>query len=186
MVLSKKTWIWIIVIAVLLLVIVIIAYLFRCKLFSGLSSCVEDPNITNTPVPPGSASTKWVPESDPYKIGMYGPKIKAMQSVLGITADGKFGNQTANAITSRGYTLPLSLQDYNTIIATSGGNASQNIAGAYAKYDNTIVRDKALNEVRKARKDEWLGKVTGTNDSGTYYELDGLYYVIKTSTYLKG
>lgn len=186
MALSKKSLIWIFVVAVILIVIAIILYVFRCDIFKNLSSCVADPNDTNTPVPSGSPSTKWVPESAPYNIGMYGTKIKALQAALGISADGKFGNQTANAITSKGYNLPLSAQDYNTIIATSGGSAAQNIPGAYAKYDNTIIRDKSLNQVRTAKKDEWLGKVTGANTEGTYYELDGMYYVIKTSTYLKG
>lgn len=183
MTLSKKTLTWIFVLAIVVIVIAIVLYVFRCDIFKNLSSCVAEPT---EPVPAGSPSPTWLPESAPYNIGMYGTKIKALQAALGIAADGKFGNQTANAITSKGYTLPLSVQDYNTIIATSGGSAVQNIPGAYAKYDNTIIRDKSLNQVRTAKKDEWLGKVTGTNTAGTYYELDGTYYVIKTSTYLKG
>lgn len=186
MALSKKSLIWIFVVAVILIVIAIIIYVFRCDIFKNLSSCVADPNDTNTPIPPGSPSTKWVAESAPYNIGMFGPKIKALQTVLGINADGKFGSQTSGALASKGYTVPLSSQDYNSIISSGGTSAAQNIPGAYAKYDNTIVRDKNLNEVRRAKKNEWIGIVTGTNTAGTYYELDGMYYVIKTSTYLKG
>lgn len=186
MAMNKKYWIWFIVIAVVVIAAILI-YVFRCTLFPSLSSCVEDPNKNNIPVPLGSPTPTWVPEVAPYNVGMFGSKIKALQTALGISADGKFGQQTKGAITAKGYSVPLSQGDYNTIISSGGGSAASNIKGAYAKYDNTIIRDSNLTEKRKAKKDEWLGTVTGTLASNSnYYQLDGTEYVFKSFVYLKG
>ena len=110
----KKYWILILIAAITLAAI--LAYVFRCKLFPALASCVEDPNKNNTPVPPGSPTPKWIPEVPPYNVGMFGPKIKALQTALGISADGKFGQQTKAAVIAKGKSVPLSTTDYNDII----------------------------------------------------------------------
>lgn len=179
---TKKTYIIIFVaVAVVIGIAVILYFVFR-------EPKVEDPNKSNTPVPPDSPTPKWVPETFPLNVGMYGPKIKAMQKILGVSADGKLGQITKASLIAKGYSVPLSTSDYNFIISSDGGNASSNIPGAYAKYNNTIVRDINLNEKRKLAKDTYIGTVTGENiiSSQTYYEIDGFEYVIKTSTYLKG
>ena len=185
---TRKTYYWIFGITAVVVIAGVLIYVFRCKLFPSLTSCVPDPNLTNDPIPLGSPTPKWIPEVPPYNVGMFGPKIKALQTVVGIPADGKFGTQTKGAITAKGYAVPLSASDYNTIINSGGGSAASNIKGVYAKYDNTVVRDKNLNEKRKVAKDTWIGQnVTDTTtiSSVTYYEIDGIDYVIKSSTYLK-
>lgn len=115
MAMNKKYWKWFIVIAVIVIAAILI-YVFRCKLFPALASCVPDPNLTNTPIPPGSPTPKWVPETFPLNVGMYGPKIKALQTVLGISADGKFGPQTNAAIIAKGKAVPLTQAGYDDII----------------------------------------------------------------------
>lgn len=188
MALSKKSLTWIFIVAVIVIVGGIAIYIFRCSIFKNLSSCVPDPNLSNTPVPQGSPTPKWIPETDPYNVGMYGPKIKALQAAMGFTGtdlDGKFGNDTKNAITGKGYAVPLSQSDYNTIVNTSGGSAGQNIKGAYAKYDNVIVRNKDLSAHHTAKKGDWLGTVTGESNDYSYWELDGTYYVIKNMVTIK-
>lgn len=123
----------------------ILIYIFRCKLFPSLSSCVEDPNKNNIPVPPGSPTPKWVPESFPLNVGMFGPKIKALQKALGFQStdknapnyqDGYFGGEeTKSAIIAKGKTVPLSEADYNSIVnpaASGGGSNFQQIKTALA------------------------------------------------------
>lgn len=143
--LSKTTWTVIIIIAVIIIVIALIVYKFRCDIFSGLSSCVQDPNKTNTPVPAGSPSPTWVSETFPLNIGMYGAKIKALQTALNITADGKFGPQTKGAVIAKGYTVPLSESDYNKIVIPSSGGGNNtgkktldDYIGTYINTGNTI------------------------------------------------
>jgi len=182
---NKKYIIWFIVIAVVVIGGILI-YIFRCKLFPSLSSCVEDPNKNDTPVPPGSSSTTWIPETPPYNVGMFGPKIKALQSALGISADGKFGNQTKAAIISAGYAVPLSSADYDKIIA---GKDTSNPIGktVYAKFSGVKVY-KADNSVYKtATKDEYIGVISGEYAADPAYWLisSGLYHVNKTSVYWK-
>lgn len=121
--LSRTTWTWIIVIAIILIIAAIVIYLFRCDIFKNLTSCVEDPNKTNTPTPPGSPSPKWIAETPPYNLGMWGPKIKALQAILGFTGtalDGKLGAMTRDAIIAKGYAFPLSQSDYDKIVGTTG------------------------------------------------------------------
>lgn len=124
---QRKTLIWLLVIAVIAIVAAIIIYLFRCDIFKNLNSCVQDPNKNNTPVPPGSPTTKWVPEQFPLNLGMFGPKIKALQQALEfaeVDQDGKFGNiKTKPAVIAKGYSVPLSEADYNKIIGASTGTS---------------------------------------------------------------
>lgn len=185
MAVNKKTAGTILIVVGILIIVSGLLYFFRCRLFN-LASCIQDPNKDNTPVPSGSPTTKWIPETPPYNVGMFGAKIKQLQKVLGVTQDAKFGNQTKSAIIAKGYSVPLSQPDYNTIVNTFGGSGAQNIKGAYAKYDTTVFNKSDLSVNRKAKKDTWIGLATGTDSSNIYYELDGMYYVAKSSVYLKG
>jgi len=127
---SKKTLKGIFIVAIIVIVIALAVYLFRCDIFKNLGSCVEDPNKNNIPVPAGSPTPKWVAETFPLNIGMFGTKIKALQTALGIAADGKLGSQTNSALIAKGYTVPLSLTDYNNIVnpaATGGGTNFQTV-----------------------------------------------------------
>ena len=125
---QRKTLIWLFVIAAVIILAAIIIYIFRCDIFKNLTSCVEDPNDSNTPVPIGSPYTKWVAEAPPYNVGMFGPKIKALQTALGFPtgtcgncADGKLGNNTRAAIVAAGYAFPLIDSDYNKILGITNG-----------------------------------------------------------------
>lgn len=150
---------------------------------------VDDPKDTNT-IPP--SGTQWIKDdSFPLKKGMWGSKVKAFQKALidkyGASIllvykdDGRFGNETENAVKSKLGKSEVSKEDYDKFV-----NPSSQIKGAYAKYDGAMIRDKEGNEVRKAKKDEWIGTVSGTDDSGNRYELDGIYYVDKVFVYLIG
>lgn len=138
----------------------------------------------NEPVPSGTPGGNWKPEVPPYNIGMYGSKIKALQKVLKIIEDGKFGNQTKSAIIAKGYTVPLSEADYNKIVGTiatttttttttGGGKTIDDYKGqsVVAKYDNTPVRyiyDDKLFKTFKAG--EWIGHL-GDSLPGRYHRL---------------
>lgn len=182
--LSRKTYtIIFIAVAVIIALAVILYFVFR-------DPPIEDPNKTNTPVPAGSPTNKWVAESFPLTLSMYGSKIKVLQAALGFTGkalDGYLGTDTQSAILTKGYSLPLSQSDYNTIITSKGTGAAQNIKGAYAKYDNVVVRYKNLDPKRTVSKDSYLGRVTGLDivSGQEYWEIDGIEYVLKGLTYLK-
>lgn len=127
---QRKTLVWIFWIAVVIALVAILIYVFRCNIFSNLTSCVEDPNDTNTPVPNGSPTPKWVAETPPYNVGQFGPKIKKLQVALGIGADGKFGPQTRSAVIAAGKPVPLSESDYQAIVnppASGGGTNFQGV-----------------------------------------------------------
>lgn len=68
---------------------------------------VIPPSVSTPPYIPPRASKKapkaasgqtWIPEQFPLRKGMQGPKVKALQLKLGLTADGKFGNDTQTAL----------------------------------------------------------------------------------------
>lgn len=190
MALKKESLIWIFVIIAIVIIILAIWYFSKPK--------VQDPNKTNTPVPPGSPTTKWISESFPLNVGMYGTKIKALQTALSIPADGKFGQQTNAAIKAKGYSIPLSESDYNMIVPSNTNTNTNNgssinassCAGAsgkdilgYAQFDNTIVVNKSFKQPHSFSKNTCMGIVTG--DSGVYWELDGKYYVRQDSSYVQ-
>lgn len=149
----------------------------------------EDPkNITT--VPP-TGCQQWLADNIfPLKRCMSGNKIKALQTALGFTGtavDGKFGGDTLGAVQNKfGGRSEVTQSEYNALINPSATDGVE-FKGVYAKYDNTVVRNKDLSENRKAKKDDWLGTLTDTTPIGsqTYYELDGNYYVIKSFAYLK-
>lgn len=183
---SKKTLTVIFIITAIIVVSITVWYFFIRK-------SPIDPNKSNTPTPSGSKTSKWVAEHFPLDIGMYGYKIQALQKALGITADGKFGPQTEGAL--GGYITPLSESDYDTILGISSSSptttstisttSSYPSPSAFAAYNGVILRNKDLSENYTANKDNWLGSVSGTSDDGSYYELDGTYYVIKNGVYLQ-
>ncbi len=151
---SKKQIGWIIGISALLILVAIIVYVFRCDIFSNLSSCVADPNKKNEPVPAGSPSTSWLSESFPLNVGMFGTKIKALQSKLGITADGKFGPITKAAINKIihnnlvGYVVPLSQTDYDEIMgAVTYGSGGSTSAKTLKDYEGTFIKTGNIDNV---------------------------------------
>lgn len=187
---STKSTLTIIFSVLAILVMLLLIWVFRCKLFN-LASCAQQQadnlNKSNTPIPPGSPTSKWVAEHFDLTLGMVGPKIKALQSKLGIATDGKFGLQTKAAVIAAGYTVPLSQPNYNKIVGiVTPPSPPLQTKGIYAKYNNTIVRNKDFSQNRIAAKDEWLGLQTDVDATNTYYELDGTYYVIKSSSYIIG
>lgn len=143
--LSRTAWTVIIVVAIILLIAAVLIYFFRCSIFKDLASCIEDPNDTNTPTPPGSPSTKWLPETPPYNLGMWGPKIKALQAALGFTGtslDGKLGPMTRSAIIAKGYAFPLSQADYDKITGTTTPPNNNNPVGPPAVDPGNVVGKK--------------------------------------------
>lgn len=158
---QRKTLIWLLVIAVIAIVAAIIIYLFRCDIFKNLNSCVKDPNKSNTPTPPGSKTTKWIPEMPPYDLGMWGEKIKTLQTALGFPsgncgtcADGKLGTNTKNSIIAKGYTFPLSQKDYDTIVGTLTSGSTSNpppnpgpVIGNKVYAKNSIVNIRSTPDV---------------------------------------
>lgn len=172
---SKKTLTIVFIVAIIVIVIAVIIYVFRCNIFPKLSSCVTDPNKDGTPVPPGYSGGSWMVESFPLNVGMYGPQIKVLQSALGITSDGRFGNQTAAAIKAKGKNIPLSKTDYDSLVGSSGTTGSVIGKSAYAKSQITaiFIDDSATNPtfLKYVQKDAFIGTVK--SQSGTWYLLEG-------------
>lgn len=128
---TRKTYFIIFaIVAAVIVIAVILYYIFR-------ETPVKDPNEETPvpPVPPGSGTPKWVPESFPLNVGMFGSKTKKLQTALGISADGKFGTQTKASVIAKGKSVPLSQADYNIIVsppAIGGGTNFQQIKTALA------------------------------------------------------
>lgn len=184
MALSRKSLTWIFVVVAVIIVAIALYFIFR-------NPGVDDPNESNTPVPPGSSSSSWIKEFFPLNVGMWGEQIKALQTALGITADGKFGNQTKAAVISKGYAVPLSLADYNKIVIASGGAPGTSPGSpigkeARAKSDITgvFINDSASNPtfLKFVGKDALAGIVSGS--SGDYYLLQGNLKVKQNEVYL--
>lgn len=174
---KQKWWVWALVIAILLIIVLIIWYFWP-------SSSVPDPNKSNIPVPPNSPTPKWIPETFPLNVGMFGPKIKALQAALTIPADGKFGPQTEGAITSKGYSVPLDQAGYNAIINPNISNVGK---FAYAKNDGTTVYNSDYSVYKIFSKDDFIGKII-LNSSGTdplNYTINGGYIVPVADVYIK-
>lgn len=182
---NRKTFTWIFIIVAAIIIAIALYFVFR-------NPAVKDPNVTKTPVPPGSPSTSWMKEVFPLNIGMWGEQIKALQSALGITDDGKFGNQTKAAAVSKGYAVPLSLSDYNKIVIASGGTpgtSSGSPIGKEARSKSMItglfIDDSSTNPsfIKFLAKDVLAGIVK--SESGNYYLLQGgNTKVLKNEVYL--
>lgn len=109
------------------------------------------------PVTPQPSSHVSDNESFPLEGGMRGPKVRALQMALinkfsiGIKgAPGPLGNNTKNAIEHAGYSLPISREDYDNILAgkKKGTTSSAPKTGPptfnpgdsiYAKNDGTPI-----------------------------------------------
>lgn len=107
---------------------------------------VDDPKDTNVTPPSG---TQWIKDdSFPLRKGMWGSKVKAFQTALidkygaGILPvyhdDGRFGNETEDAVKSKLGKSEVSKEDYDKLVNPSAGGK---VKGVYAKYDNTTVRN---------------------------------------------
>lgn len=193
---KRKSLIWLFIIAIIIILIAIVIYIFRCDIFKNLTSCVADPNESGIPVPPGSSTSKWVPETFPLNIGMYGPKIKALQKSLGFQdvdknapnyQDGRFGSvETRPAVIAKGYAVPLSEADYNTILSNSiGGGIAGKSARAKSDITAVYINDSATNPtfLKYVKKDEEAGIVKSSDT--TWYYLEGFNTkVAKNQVYL--
>lgn len=149
MALTKNQITGLIIAAVVAVVIAIVVYVFRCDIFSSLSSCVQEPAKANKPVPATSPTTKWIPESFPLNVGMYGPKTKSLQKAMGFQttdkkaknyADGYFGDaETKPAVIAKGYSVPLSMDDYNKIVITTSGSGNTT-SKTLKDYESTFIK----------------------------------------------
>lgn len=101
------------------------------------------------PPPVGSPAPTWIAEAFPLRKGMYGETIKKLQSKLGISADGKFGNGTEGAVMKRLGKTSVSEADYNKIVnpvtVTIGGgsnfeNLKKNLGTTGVTYVNGGLR----------------------------------------------
>ena len=69
------------------------------------------------PAPPThTKQTTWKNEKFPLTTGMKGEKIKALQAVAGLKADGLFGSDTARVVKTKGYELPLTELSYDAFL----------------------------------------------------------------------
>lgn len=172
---DKKLTIFLITVIVISSISALV-YKYRCKIFK----CeVIKPN---EPVPSDSPTSDWVPEKVPYNVGMYGDKIRELQKVLKIEADGKLGTLTKNAILNKGYNVPLSQLEYDKLISTNSNNPD---IGKQAKANKmfTILYWANSNSSATFRNtDEVVGQVTGI--TGDYYLIMGGYKVRKVDVYL--
>lgn len=123
-------------------------------------------------VPSGSPTSTWITEAFPLNMGMYGSRIKLLQQKVGIGADGKFGKQTTTALIAKGYTVPLSEADYNTIIGTSTSSTGTSTSSTGADNNqggvNTPILDGDWNP-KKAEIDTYIGTQLKSNGNMTAY-----------------
>ena len=84
---------------------------------------VPDPVLTNTPPPAGCT---WILDSSfPLRKCMWGAKVKALQGKLGIADDGKFGNDTLDAVQKKFNSPEVTEAQYNSLVSpppTGGAN----------------------------------------------------------------
>lgn len=176
MALSRNNITALIIAAIIIVVLLITVYLFRCSIFKSLSSCVQPPDKANKPLPPTSPTSKWVPESFPLNVGMYGPKTKALQKAMGFQttdpkgknyADGYFGDvETKPAVIAKGYSVPLSMADYNKIVGTSGSGSSSGSGKTLSDYEGTFINTgNTINTTVRYIADSSTFKTYGKNEN---------------------
>lgn len=89
---------------------------------------IEEVKTPVEPVPAGSPAPSWIPEGFPLSKGMYGGRIKNLQTKLRISADGKFGSGTESAVRAKLGKTSVSEADYNKIVnpvtVTIGGGSN--------------------------------------------------------------
>lgn len=133
----------------------------------------QDPKTINTVINPPPAGCQWTSDDTfPLKRCMSGNKVKALQTALGITADGKFGNQTEGAVKAKfSGRSEVTQPEYNALInppATGGGSNFSNL-----KKD---LGDKALDFSGGVYVDNVLGK----NDTYKFnFFTNGRFFIYK-------
>lgn len=128
---------------------------------------VAVPNKTE-PTPQGAPASTWVAEVFPLNIGMYGIKTKVLQQVLGITSDGRFGNETKGAVIAKGFSVPLTEVDYNKILATKPSTSSatvSNICSKVVSINNKLLLKKGITNSAEVCA---LQKLLKINQSGNF------------------
>lgn len=157
---ERKKLIWVFVVLGII-ILAVLAYVYRDKLFgakcdpnrngfdikgSPNSKCkVEDPRATNTPPPP--PYTQWTSDSTfPIRKGSWGPKVKALQSALGVTDDGKFGSQTEAALYAKTQKKEVSTQaEYDSIVNPStSGSVGGSVAVGDALGKSVYAKDQVV------------------------------------------
>src|SRR3990167_1141221 len=76
---------------------------------------IEEVKTPVEPAPAGSPAPSWIPESFPLSKGMYGGRIKNVQTKLKISADGKFGSGTEGAVMKKFGTATVSEAQYSRL-----------------------------------------------------------------------
>lgn len=147
----------IIIIVVAIIVIGIVLYIYRDNLFGpncdpnrngfdkkgnpSAKCMVENPSNTNTPSPQGTSG--WIPDNNfPIRKGSWGPKVKALQTKLGVGADGRFGPITEEALKSKFNKTEITTQaEYDAIVnpkaSPVGGNNFDNVKTALGASGTT-------------------------------------------------
>ena len=163
-----------------------------------------------SPVPPVSRCRR---DAFPLGRGAKNQCVEALQTALGITADGNFGQMTEAAVRAKGYVVPLTNADFDKIIA----GISAPVVGSAIKVGDRlkatgytpIFEDAALTKPLKTKsasggttgawyfsKDENVGQVQAiqgrglkvtkiTNAPGCPVDCRYNYYVDKFYTYTK-
>ena len=144
---------------------------------------VANPAASNIPSPDGSG---WISDSTfPIKKGSWGPKVKALQTKLGVGADGRFGPITETALNTKFKKTQIATQaEYDAIVnpkpAAVAGSGGQNF----------IDLKKALPSATVVGPDEISTVVTGTNTTFKFnFYSNGRVFVYKgaeTGYALKG
>jgi hypothetical protein len=74
----------------------------------------------------GNGTSKYIVCNDfPYKLNCKSEVIRKVQQCLGTKDDSLLGTATENALKANGYSLPLTKEMYDKIVATCGGGGTQ-------------------------------------------------------------
>lgn len=149
----KKKAVIIIIVVVIIILIGVAIYLFVKGGKNGNKDTNKDtdtgggddttPGFPPAPAPspaPGSAnsfaSAACTKDAFPLGRGAKNQCVIALQTALGITADGNFGPMTESAVRAKGYVVPLTNADFDKIIA--GISAPVPVTGTAIKFGDRL------------------------------------------------
>lgn len=165
---KNKAVIWIIVILAIIIAAALIWYIISVIKSNRVAASAPKGKNTVKITKPSSASpskTDWIPESFPLNVGMYGPYTQQLQAALGINQDGEFGTDTKAAVIAKGYNLPLSQDDYNTLALVG------QLVYAYSNGVIILNDDFTFNPA-KVSEGDLLGKIISVNNDSHNYLID--------------